>query len=143
MVGLSFPRRSSCCQLAGEYDCLDATPSLQLHYRAFVATTGRSAPGLGFGISPRDGRRLCFSLGIQGLVPAVPRKSLYPLHALYTPAAVCPVLRLPTDSSQKNQAPLVLATSMHFDASSRVHSRSSLGCRRRLLHRSSEAHGAQ
>ena len=51
--------------------------------------------------------RLGFSLGIQGLVPAVPRRRLCPTHALYTPAAARPVTRLPTGLSQETQSPLV------------------------------------
>jgi hypothetical protein len=47
-------------------------------------------------ISPRGLRRLCFSLGIQVLAPAVPRKSLCPTPSPYTPAAVR-VFTLPTD----------------------------------------------
>jgi hypothetical protein len=53
---------------------------------------------------------LCFSLGIRGLVPAVPRKSLHPLHAPSTPVAVCPVIRHLTDLSQKGYTLLVLTT---------------------------------
>jgi hypothetical protein len=53
---------------------------------------------------------LCFSLGIRGLVPAVPRKSLHPLHAPSTPVAVCPVIRHPTGLSQKGYTLLVLTT---------------------------------
>ena len=45
-------------------------------------------------LSPRGVRRLCFSLGIQELVPAVPRNSLCPAPAPYTPVAARPVIRL-------------------------------------------------
>ena len=48
-------------------------------------------------LSPRGVRRLCFSLGIQELVPAVPRNSLCPAPAPYTPVAARPVIRLPAD----------------------------------------------
>jgi hypothetical protein len=58
-------------------------------------------------LSPHGFCRLCFSLGIKGLVPAVPRKSLCPTHAPFTPTAVRPVIRLPTDLSQKIDSPLV------------------------------------
>src|SRR5438045_1251312 len=51
---------------------------------------------------PRGFDRLCFSLVIRALVPAVPRKSLYPTHALSTPTAICPVIRLPTDLSRRS-----------------------------------------
>jgi hypothetical protein len=44
---------------------------------------------------------ICFSLGIRELVPAVPRKSLYPTRAPYTPVAVRTVIRLPADLSQE------------------------------------------
>ena len=64
----------------------------------------------------------------ERLVPAVPRESLHPLHALCTPAAVCPVIRHPTNSSQGRRLTLVSAASNLFDASSRVHLHSSLGC---------------
>jgi hypothetical protein len=40
---------------------------------------------------------LCFSLAIRALVPAVPRKSQHPTHALSTPVVVCPVIRHLTD----------------------------------------------
>src|SRR5208337_4737469 len=46
----------------------------------------------------------------QGLVPAVPRKSLCPTHAPSTPVAVRPVIRPPVDLSQKRYTPLVLTT---------------------------------
>src|SRR5271167_1994339 len=61
-------------------------------------------------LSPRGVGRLCFSLVIRELVPAVPRKSLCPTHAPYTPVAVRPVIRLPADLSQEKKAPLVLTT---------------------------------
>src|SRR5271166_551352 len=48
-------------------------------------------------LSPRGFCRLCFSLGISGLVPAVPRKSLCPTHAPFTPVAARPVIRSPAD----------------------------------------------
>jgi hypothetical protein len=44
---------------------------------------------------------------IGGLVPAVPHKSLCRTHAPYTPTAARPVIRLPTDLSQKTASPLV------------------------------------
>jgi hypothetical protein len=60
--------------------------------------------------------RFSVSLNIQGLVPAVPRESLHPLHAPSTPVAARPVIRSPTDLSQKIEPLLVLATSTNFDA---------------------------
>ena len=53
-------------------------------------------------------------LASKRLVPAVPRKSLHPLHAPSTPVAVCPVIRHLTDLSQKRLTPLVLTTSKSF-----------------------------
>src|SRR5206468_9540193 len=50
----------------------------------------------------------------ERLVPAVPRESLHPLHAPCTPVAVRPIIRSPTDLSQKVDAPLVLTTSVQF-----------------------------
>jgi hypothetical protein len=49
-------------------------------------------------------------LASERLVPAVPRKSLHPLHAPSTPVAVCPVTRPLTDLSQKGFTLLVLTT---------------------------------
>src|SRR4029077_9570659 len=49
-------------------------------------------------------------LASERLVPAVPRKSLHPLPAPSTPVAVCPVIRPPTDLSQKGFTLLVLTT---------------------------------
>jgi hypothetical protein len=59
-------------------------------------------------LSPRGFLPLCFSLSIDGLVPAVPHKSLYRTHAPYTPAAARPVIRLLAGLSQKTRSPLVL-----------------------------------
>jgi hypothetical protein len=56
--------------------------------------------------------RLCFSLGIKKLVPAVPRKCLHPAHAPSTPIAIRPVIRHPTDLSQDIDPILVLTMSM-------------------------------
>jgi hypothetical protein len=52
-----------------------------------------------------------------------------PIHALSTPVAVCPVIRHPTDLSQKRPTPLV-STTFGFSTTRlpRVHFRSSLGC---------------
>src|SRR5271170_5508372 len=61
-------------------------------------------------LSPRGFGRLCFSLRIRKLVPAVPRKSLCPTRAPYTPAAVRSVIRPPADLSQEKKAPLILTT---------------------------------
>ena len=61
-------------------------------------------------LSPHGFCRLSFSLAIRKLDPAVPRRSLYPNHAPYTPAAVRTVIRLPADLSQEKKAPLILTT---------------------------------
>ena len=80
-------------------------------------------------LSPRDFRRLGFSLAIRALVPAVPRKSLHPTHAPSTPVAVCPVIRHLTDFSQKGFTFLVLTTLSFLTTRLRwVHFRSSFGC---------------
>ncbi len=76
---------------------------------------------------PRSFGRFSVSLGIQDLVPAVPRESLRPIHALSAPVAIRPVIRCPADLSQRIEPPLVLATPTIFDVSSRVHLHSSLG----------------
>ena len=61
-------------------------------------------------LSPHGFGRLSFSLGIRKLDPAVPRGSLCPTHAPYTPAAIRTVIRLPADLSQRKKAPLILTT---------------------------------
>ena len=77
---------------------------LHCYYRAIRPQSPASV------LSPRGFRRLCFSLRIRKLVPAVPRKSLCPTRAPYTPAAVRSVIRLPADLSQEKKAPLILTT---------------------------------
>src|SRR5207342_3212378 len=62
-------------------------------------------------LSPRGFCRLCFSLGISGLVPAVPHNSLCPTHAPFTPIATRPVTRSPADLSQQSITLLVSTTS--------------------------------
>src|SRR6516162_4735541 len=73
---------------------------------------------------------ICASpLSSKRLVPAVPCKSLHPIHALSTPVAVCPVVRHPTDLSQRHPTPLVSTTFWFLTTRlRRVHFRSSLGC---------------
>ena len=79
-------------------------------------------------LSPHGFRRLCFSLIIRALVPAVPRKSLHPTHAPSTPVTVCPVIRHLTDLSQKGYTPLVLVTPDFLTTRHRwVYFRSSFG----------------
>ena len=70
-------------------------------------------------LSPHGFRHLCFSLGIQALVPVVPHKSLDRVHAPYTPAAARPVTKYPAHSSQRYKSPLVRAALIIIDASSK------------------------
>src|SRR5271165_5362002 len=88
----------------------DPTPLLQPHYRAFNTTTGRSVPVPCIGTLASRFSPLVLLPCHQGLVPAVPRKSLCPTHAPSTPVAVRPVIRPPADLSQKRYTPLVLTT---------------------------------
>ena len=77
-------------------------------------------------LSPHGFRRLCFSLCIRGLVPAVPRKSLYPTHAPSTPVAARPVIRHLADLSQDDETILVSTTPIFITTRlRRVHFRSS------------------
>src|ERR1700674_3022356 len=88
----------------------DPTPLLQPHYRAFIAPTSRSAPIPCVGTLASRFWPLVLLPWHQGTVPAVPRKSLCPTHAPYTPVAVRTVIRLPADLSQEKKAPPVLTT---------------------------------
>src|SRR5689334_25153823 len=81
----------SCCQLFRSYDRLTrplrSSPITSL--RRYYGSVRPSAPR-------RYSRLAVFpawasSLASERLVPAVPRKSLHPLHAPSTPVAVCPV----------------------------------------------------
>jgi hypothetical protein len=106
----------------------DPVPLLQPHYgpSSLLRTSPPQCPASV--LSPRGFGRLCFSLAIRALVPAVPRESLCPTHALFAPVAVCPVIRLLADLSQRNFAPLVLATIRFLTTRHRwVHFRSSFG----------------
>ncbi len=65
----------------------------------------------------------------ERLVPAVPRNSLHPLHALSTPIAIRSVIRHPADLSQVGFTHLVSTTLIFLTSRlRRVHFRSSLGC---------------
>jgi hypothetical protein len=115
---------SSCRQLPQEYN--DLTRSL--------CSSPITEPSSLLRIEPhRHSRLMAFAtcaspLASKRLVPSVPRKSLHPIHAPSTPAAVRPVIRQPTDSSQRNHTPLVLATSGYLTTRLRwVYFRSSLG----------------
>src|SRR3974377_504494 len=92
----------------------DPIPLLQPHYGPSSVLRSGPPQCSASVLSPRGFRRLCFSLAIRALVPAVPRESQHPVHAPFTPVAVCPVTRHPTDSSQKRLTPLVLTTSKSF-----------------------------
>ena len=66
----------------------NAAPSVQPHYRAFVPTTGCSAPVLRFGTLVLAVGAACgFSLGIGATGSHVPYKSLVELRAAYMPDA--------------------------------------------------------
>src|ERR1700704_2528382 len=89
---------------------LDPTPSLQLHYEPSSLHESVRPSAL-----HRYARLAVLAawaspLASERLVPAVPRKSLHPLHAPSTPVAVCPVIRHLTDLSQKGYTLLVLTT---------------------------------
>src|ERR1700745_2924127 len=73
----------------------DPIPLLQPHYRpSSLLLIGPSQCSASV-FSPRGFRRLCFSLVIRALVPAVPHRSLHPVHAPSTPVTVCPVNQVP------------------------------------------------
>ncbi len=57
---------------------------------------------------------LCFSLDIRATGSHVPHKSLYQVHAISMPETIWPVIRFPPDSSQGNDYPLVLTSSLRF-----------------------------
>jgi len=107
----------------------DPIPLLQPHYEPSSLLRIGPPQCSASVLSPHGFRRLCFSLNIRALVPAVPCKSLHPIHALSTPVAVCPVIRHPTDSSQRRPTPPVSTTFEYLTTRlRRVHFRSSLGC---------------
>jgi len=60
------------------------------------------------------GFHLCFSLNIRAIGSHVPHKSLYQVHAIFMPETIRPVIRSPPDSSQSNDYPLVLTSSLRF-----------------------------
>src|SRR5882672_6680190 len=90
-TGFTSSTGSSCCQMAsvGPWPRLNnAAPSVQPHYRAFIPTTGHSAPVLRIGtlvlavLAAWD-----FSLGIGATGSHVPYKSQVELRAAYMPDA--------------------------------------------------------
>ena len=104
----SYRSTSSCCQLCRTYDCL--TRPLRSSPVTEPSSLIQAGPPQANAsvLSPRGFLPLCFSLSIDGLVPAVPHKSLCRTHAPYTPAAARPVIRLLAGLSQKTRSPLVL-----------------------------------
>ena len=83
----SYSTTSSCFQLCPPYDC----PTRSLRSNPITGPSSLLQIGppqtIASVLSPRGCLPLCFSLSIDGLVPAVPHKSLCRTHALYTPAA--------------------------------------------------------
>src|SRR6476619_4005424 len=74
----------------------NATPSVQLHYRAFFPTTDRSVPVPRFGTLILMGTpHLDFSLRIGATGSHVPRKSQVQSHAAFMPDAVRAAIRPP------------------------------------------------
>ena len=74
----------------------DPIPLLQPHYRAFIAFTDRSASVLRIGTLASRFFAACASpLSSEHWSPAVPRKSLHPVHAPSTPVTVRPVNQAP------------------------------------------------
>ena len=103
----SYRSTSSCCQLCRTYDCLTRPlRSSPITEPSSLLQAGPPQANASV-LSPRGFLPLCFSLIIDDLVPAVPRKSLYRTHAPYTPAAARTVIRLLTGLSQKTRSPLV------------------------------------
>src|SRR5260370_3519621 len=101
---------SSCCQLIRPYDHLTRSfrysPVTSLHH--YYGSVRPSA-------LLRYSRLAVFAawaspLPSERLVPAVPRKSLHPIHAPSTPVAAHPVIRHLAASSQKDQTLLGLTT---------------------------------
>src|ERR1700745_3426541 len=88
----------------------DPTPSLQPHYEPSSLIRIGPPQCSASVLSPRVFAPWASPLASERLVPAVPRKSLHPLHAPSTPVAVCPVIRPLTDLSHKGFTLLVLTT---------------------------------
>ena len=87
---------------------LDPAPSLQPHYRPSSLVQVGPSQCLPSVLSPHGFHHSSFSLGIQTLVPVVPYKSLDQVHAPYTPAAACPVVKSPANLSRQVRSPPVL-----------------------------------
>ncbi len=103
---------SSCCQLNAKCNRL-IRPLCSSRITSLHRSYGSVRPS-----APHRYSRLVISatcaspLTSERLVPAVPHRSLDQLHASYTPAAACPVIRCPASLSQKIETPLVLTTSL-------------------------------
>lgn len=76
------------------------TPALRRNVRETLASHGSHQTNLPINVNGG-------SLSMDGLVPAVPYKSLYLTHAPYTPAAGRPVIRLLAGLSEETASPLV------------------------------------
>jgi hypothetical protein len=98
-TGFTSSTGSSCCQMAsvGPWPRLNnAAPSVQPHYRAFIPTTGHSAPVLRLGTLVLAVLAACdFSLCIGVTGSHVPYKSQVELRAAYMPDAARAVSGLP------------------------------------------------
>src|ERR1700704_5487856 len=92
---------------------LDPTPSLQLHYEPSSLHESVRPSAL-----HRYARLAVLAawaspFASERLVPAVPRNSLHPLHALSTPVAIRSVIRHPADLSQVGYT-LLVSTALVF-----------------------------
>ena len=114
-TALPYPRGSSHRRLTSRPELNNATPSLQPHYRAFIPTTGRSAPVPRIGtLTLMGAAHLDFSLRIGATGSHVPRKSLVQSHATFMPDAAWAAIRHPPDSSRVNDFPPVSTSSIRF-----------------------------
>src|SRR5271154_1857040 len=101
---------SSCCQLNNE--CIHSIQPLCSSPITAPSSLLRVGQPQSYALvlSPHGFCRLCFSLIIARLDPAVPCKSPKQTHAPYTPVAVCAVIRSPADLSWKMEKSPVLTT---------------------------------
>ena len=104
----------------------DPPPSLQPHYRAFTATTSRSAPAPRIGTLPlavsaawgppsragTDGPHTADGVGATG--SHVPHQSLSRARAAFMPDTAWAVSRSPPGSSRGNDSPPVSMSSLRF-----------------------------
>src|SRR6516225_3793008 len=93
----------------------NAAPSVQPHYRAFLPTTGCSAPVPRLGTPILAGAsRWDLSLCIGATGSHVPCKSLPQSHAAFMPDAAWAEIRTPPDSSRVNDFPPVSTSPIRF-----------------------------